>query len=1387
MKRIISLFLTVAIALSWGVAVSTNNAIASSNQNYLNYNGHTYVMFDLNYKWTEAKEYCEEIGGHLVTITSKEEDTAIYNWLISKGYYTVFLGASCESGVWEWVNGEPFEYQNWHEYEPSGGGEKYLEYYSAFTGGTWNDTTNNSAPFVCEFDSNIEIEDTPFKMVGSANYNPITHTYQLTSLKTYDFGCIWLNKDIDSNFKISFEYKAGGGTNQYAGGADGFVFMFYANKNFTQEEGEELGFVGCNGYGVEFDSFYNSNRNDSEKPHIALIKDDTSNHIISVDNNTVEDNQWHTAVISVKNSKIQVNIDEKNIFEWTGDFVKGGGDFGFSATTGDGINNHFIRNIQINDNSKNTDVNIKTNSDPSYMPIDINMVTINGQGTAYGRFKILSQDGTPAKNKKVYYSIDDGMERSVTTDSYGYAIIKIEGITESKNYNITFSGKEIGTTEGILIVTVEPLHFKSGLESSIEKGASVGLGFDVGAEVDFGFANLKAKAGVASIGAEGSGENSFSFEQEYANNKHKITLSSKTNYTAAVQAKVGLFADIKSEDVAGVEVDLAEANGKAGYSRFVGASYEDDDFKFSDSQDVWDLSMFMLSALIGTQQGNVATEYIAKALDAPTNATEMGSVITLEAGASVGAIEASAGNVTSGVTLASGSVNTVWTNSTKTMKDKSHLYSSGITAGDGVKLFDTSIGYSKAKTSLGVESDFINDNLNISATEDENGNLKEVTLSSKQSGEDGSFLYKKTDTTAKQITYKDSAAEGVVNSDNSLKEFTEGNKAYFSKNQMNKTIDNIINSDQSGKYSQTQNTKEALSLDLSASVKLLVKVGGKFGLSGTNFYEYETENGIYENGTAYIQAENDIRDEVEARIISFDDIKEYTKDAINNFLSSIWETVVGVADGVVEFGQAAAKKTKDIVTGWKVSITKGINSIGSIKILAVEDEFSLFSTSSLAITIGEPYIISVEDENGNEVTDFSENPLTLTLSYTEEQLAEAGITDIDGIAVVRWDDDKGVYVKQDGIHDVENSCLTVEIVKPGQYILAVDNCAPAITQFAVSGEGETPDIYAVVSDMSGIQNFAFRIDDTELINNSNLEEYYNSITGEFKYSTKDIEEGKHTAAIYAQDTFGNEIEETLEFTVDKSVPEISDVTVIPQAITDEVIVSANVVNASAKSILLNTEVTDAEDDTYVLTVEMVEEDGKYTAKIPDVKDGCTINVWISAYTESGNGTESEKQQAVIMKSEGEAPVDGVSLNKEATTLTVGETETLTATTSDNEVITAVTWESSDTNVATVLDGVITAKSAGVAIITVTTADGEFTANCTVTVTENTPTITPGDLNSDSTVDVRDVIALRRFIVGGYGISADENVADINKDGGRDVRDVIMLRRFIVGGYGIELK
>jgi uncharacterized protein YjdB len=82
-------------------------------------------------------------------------------------------------------------------------------------------------------------------------------------------------------------------------------------------------------------------------------------------------------------------------------------------------------------------------------------------------------------------------------------------------------------------------------------------------------------------------------------------------------------------------------------------------------------------------------------------------------------------------------------------------------------------------------------------------------------------------------------------------------------------------------------------------------------------------------------------------------------------------------------------------------------------------------------------------------------------------------------------------------------------------------------------------------------------------------------------------------------------------------------------------------------------------------------------------------------------------------------VTGVTLDKTKLTVTTGETGQLTASVApSNATNKNVTWSSGDLNVATVNDnGVVTGVSTGSAIVTATTADGNFVSNCIVTVKE----------------------------------------------------------------------
>ncbi len=94
--------------------------------------------------------------------------------------------------------------------------------------------------------------------------------------------------------------------------------------------------------------------------------------------------------------------------------------------------------------------------------------------------------------------------------------------------------------------------------------------------------------------------------------------------------------------------------------------------------------------------------------------------------------------------------------------------------------------------------------------------------------------------------------------------------------------------------------------------------------------------------------------------------------------------------------------------------------------------------------------------------------------------------------------------------------------------------------------------------------------------------------------------------------------------------------------------------------------------------------------------------------------------AVIAFASCSKSLEGISIDPASTTMKVGETRTLTVVYNPEKASDkpAVVWATSDTNIAVVSNGKVTTMKAGAVIITATA--GDFTANCYITVENDTP-------------------------------------------------------------------
>lgn len=146
--------------------ISTQTPVAPEEvgENLYYWNEHYYAIYSDSATWEDAAAFCEEKGGYMAAITSREENDAIHGLLKEKGITDAYFGWYLDKEVneWKWIRGEEsFSFTNWGKGEPNGerGKEKYGMFYSGYKNGEWNDgdfgegTAGRSKNFICEWNS----------------------------------------------------------------------------------------------------------------------------------------------------------------------------------------------------------------------------------------------------------------------------------------------------------------------------------------------------------------------------------------------------------------------------------------------------------------------------------------------------------------------------------------------------------------------------------------------------------------------------------------------------------------------------------------------------------------------------------------------------------------------------------------------------------------------------------------------------------------------------------------------------------------------------------------------------------------------------------------------------------------------------------------------------------------------------------------------------------------------------------------------------------------------------------------------------------------------------------------------------------------------------------
>ena len=62
----------------------------------------------------------------------------------------------------------------------------------------------------------------------------------------------------------------------------------------------------------------------------------------------------------------------------------------------------------------------------------------------------------------------------------------------------------------------------------------------------------------------------------------------------------------------------------------------------------------------------------------------------------------------------------------------------------------------------------------------------------------------------------------------------------------------------------------------------------------------------------------------------------------------------------------------------------------------------------------------------------------------------------------------------------------------------------------------------------------------------------------------------------------------------------------------------------------------------------------------------------------------------------------------------------------------------------------------------------------------------GDSDGDGELSLKDVVALSRFLAGGWDVEIDPENADVDGDGELTLRDIVLMERYLAGGWGVVL-
>lgn len=820
------------------------------------------------------------------------------------------------------------------------------------------------------------------------------------------------------------------------------------------------------------------------------------------------------------------------------------------------------------------------------------ILDLNYKGKVCAYVHVIDEQGQSIDSGTLQYSYLDvnniQQTGETTIDKHGYASFKTDELQYDKSRanksgidvrKITFkpvAGSAIQFQEVPVEIHIHPLSYEQKISLSFKPSASIEEGAGVGVSAAIVEEEAKLINGALTAGAGTGLEATFKHAGDKTSLKLKHVMSGKFAASLESGIKQSIFQDNDEEPNASV----FNLEGKVTGTNTKGVAMEIEDIHSISSDESTKIGKFLLASLLidGSQAGTL--------VDFFTPGKGLNNYVVLRyiqnAGLSLAPIQEDGYEV-----AVSGKVNAA---KIKLPFDESI----SIASLGGKYSFSTKVQKNNTTQKSTVSSSF-NSDINFSSI---NGKYLKtdifnpdyatgLTISSEKNGtgapsismaiDTGERNYLNVSSEANSITYKsdirqtdkiwnkicDNPAYEHFNRlvNNQKKTILEPTDYIYYCSAL-KSLDEPISIESRKKRSTT------VGFNLPIGIQAFVGAKIKLDFSGVETRTIDTFEGYVwpdDPTTPILTAEENIEDDVdqhEQEMCEF--LYSQVEEAFNG-LKDLFDTVSGAADTAVQYGKAIVKAGGDGVAtakNWVIKITGYKNvvdtenasgnkrstkesslqkpvSLGLVTGKTEKAAANITDNTATSISIGEPYTIAMEDQDGQPVEDWEGQTLDLTLAYTEEDLAAAELTgdSLNGIGICRYDEDADAYVMVEGTHDANNKSVTATITEKGQYILCIDRIAPSISDIRTAYMDGKYVVLADIHELSKISSFSLKMDDEEIVDGSSFYNYYSQTSGVFCFTLpENLTEGVHTLSFDIADSAGNCLEEPVTYEFSNAKP-----------------------------------------------------------------------------------------------------------------------------------------------------------------------------------------------------------------------------------------------------------